>query len=50
MDAEHIMEYVLDLETLVDLLGEEVTELREENKALKGQMRLIKQDFTYEVA
>ena len=38
---EKAQEYILELETINDLLTAEVEEVREENKILKAQIRAI---------
>ena len=43
-------EYIKDLETLLDLVTAERDDLREENRSLLGQLKLLRQDRRYECA
>lgn len=47
---EKASEYIKELETLNDLLQEEVYEWRERAKILEAQLAMLRQDRRYEVA
>jgi hypothetical protein len=47
---EEAQKHIDDCHVIIDLQREQIEELQEEVKALKGQLNLLRQDRRYEVA